>query len=160
MPSYTLDDVEEHFPIREVELNQATGNLWVGDFYGRKAELPKDMSHIVPSALLGRIYVALRSGEVVVSHPANFEAAKAKRPEIHPPPPTEFTEEQLKTDEVLRFFHYAHLPPKLAKISAPYAALALKTVTELPRCAERTKALNKLLEAKDCAVRANVYAEN
>lgn len=159
MPSYTLDDVAEHFHIREVELNQSTGRLWVGDLYGRKAELPKEMSHIIPSGLLGRIYVALKSGEVVVSHPANFEAAKTRKSEI-PPPPTEFTEEQLKTDEVLRFFHYAHLPPKLAKISAPYAALALKTVTELPRCAERTKALNKLLEAKDCAVRANVYTEN
>lgn len=159
MPSYTLDDVAEHFPIREVFTDNASGKLWVGDYYGRKALLLADMSNASHSALLGRIYVALKSGEQVISHPADFEAAKSAKPEIHPPP-AEFTPEQLKTDEVLRFFDYAHLPPKLAKISAPYAALALKTVTELPRCAERTKALNKLLEAKDCAVRANVYAEN
>ena len=159
MPSYTLDDVAEHFPIREAFKSAMDDFVWVGDDYGRKATLPKDMSYLQPRHLLGFVYVALKSGDVVISTQHDFEQAKRSIPAVYPPA-AEFTPEQLKTDEVLRFFHYAHLPPKLAKISAPYAALALKTVTELPRCAERTKALNKLLEAKDCAVRANVYAEN
>ena len=159
MPSYTLDDVAEHFPIRDAYRSATSGELTVGDHCGRRAVLPEKMWHIHPEALPGHVYVALKDGEVVISTKRDFELAKRRDPAGFPPA-AEFTPEQLKADEVLRFFHYAHLPPKLAKISAPYAALALKTVTELPRCAERTKALNKLLEAKDCAVRANVYAEN
>lgn len=37
--------------------------------------------------------------------------------EIHPPP-TEFTAEEIKLDDVLRFFHYGHLPPTL-QVAAP-----------------------------------------
>lgn len=159
MPSYTLDDVAEHFPIREVYRSAMNGELVVGDNCGRRAVLPEKLWHVNSEALPGFVYVALKDGDVVISTKHDFELAKRSLP-VGFPPAAEFTPEQLKTDEVLRFFHYAHLPPKLAKISAPYAALALKTVTELPRCAERTKALNKLLEAKDCAVRANIYAEN
>lgn len=32
--------------------------------------------------------------------------------EIHPAP-AEFSEEQLAADPILRYFHYAHLPPQL-----------------------------------------------
>ena len=75
--------------------------------------------------------------------------------EIHPAP-TEFNDTQLKEDPILRFFHYGHLPPKLQASSAPFCALAEHIVTTLPRNAERTVALRKLLEAKDAAVRANL----
>ena len=75
--------------------------------------------------------------------------------EIHPAPAM-FSEEQLSVDPILRFFHYAHLPPVLAGISEPFCTLALHMITVLPRNAERTVALRKLLEAKDCAVRANI----
>lgn len=62
-------------------------------------------------------------------------------------------------DNLLQFFRYDHLPPKLAEISAPFAALARLIVTDLPRNPERTVALRKLVEAKDCAVRAALYRE-
>ena len=75
--------------------------------------------------------------------------------EIHPPP-VEFTEEELATDHILRYFHYAHLPPGLAQISEPFCHLAKQIVRTLPRNPERTVALRKLLEAKDAAVRTNV----
>ena len=75
--------------------------------------------------------------------------------EIHPAP-TEFTEEQIAADAILRFFHYAHLPEKLKASSAPFCNLAMHIVATLPRNAERTVALRKLLEAKDAAVRANL----
>lgn len=68
------------------------------------------------------------------------------------PPPAAF-----RPDEILEYFEYAHLPEHLARVSAPFGELALAMVnpsTGLPRCAERTVALRKLLEAKDCAVRA------
>ena len=74
---------------------------------------------------------------------------------IHPAP-TEFTELQLSGDPILRFFHYRHLPEKLQAASAPFCKLAEHIVATLPRNAERTVALRKLLEAKDAAVRANL----
>lgn len=74
---------------------------------------------------------------------------------IHPAP-TEFTADQLATDPILRYFHYSHLPPVLQAASKPFCDLAHHIVGTLPRNAERTVALRKLLEAKDAGVRANV----
>jgi hypothetical protein len=74
---------------------------------------------------------------------------------IHPPP-VEFTVEEMKTDDALRFFHYAHLPEKLQAVSRPFAEHARRLIDTLPRCPQRTIALNKLIEAKDAAVRALV----
>lgn len=75
--------------------------------------------------------------------------------EIHPAP-AEFAEDQLTADPILRYFHYSHLPPVLQSTSANFCNLAKYIVGNLPRNAERTVALRKLLEAKDAAVRANV----
>ena len=75
--------------------------------------------------------------------------------QIHPAP-IEFSAGQLSADPILRYFHYAHLPPVLQATSAPFCQLAHHIVTTLPRNAERTVALRKLLEAKDAGVRANV----
>lgn len=74
---------------------------------------------------------------------------------IHPAP-TEFSIEQLTQDHILRYFHYRHLPERLQAASKPFCDLANHIVETLPRNAERTVALRKLLEAKDAAVRANV----
>lgn len=54
---------------------------------------------------------------------------------------------------MLRYFRFAHLPPHLAATSAPFAELATRLVVDLKPGPERTVALRKLLEAKDCAVR-------
>jgi len=59
-------------------------------------------------------------------------------------------------DPIEQFFVYEHLPPHLAEVSKPFAELAQQIVTILPRNAERTVALRKLLESKDCAVRARL----
>lgn len=72
---------------------------------------------------------------------------------IHPSP-SEFTAEEVSTDNVLRFFHYSHLPDVLKARSKPFCDLARQIVDTTPRNAERTVALRKLLEAKDAAVRA------
>jgi hypothetical protein len=76
---------------------------------------------------------------------------------IHPAP-TEFSEAQVGIDPILHFSHYAHLPEKLKATSRLFFMLASTLVTTLPRNAERTVALRKLLEAKDAAVRANLPA--
>lgn len=75
--------------------------------------------------------------------------------QIHPSP-TEFSAQQLTDDAILRYFHYAHLPAVLQASSKPFCDLARHIVETLPRNAERTVALRKLLEAKDAAVRSNV----
>jgi hypothetical protein len=58
------------------------------------------------------------------------------------------------TVALLRYFAYSHLPARLQRISRPYAELAERMVDMLPPIAETTVCLRKLLEAKDCAVRA------
>lgn len=65
--------------------------------------------------------------------------------------------ETLETDSMLQFFECEHLRADLRPISRPFGALAIDLVRMLPRNPERTVALRKLLEAKDCAVRAMLY---
>jgi hypothetical protein len=60
-------------------------------------------------------------------------------------------------DYLLQFFAYEHLPPHLQAISKPFGDLAHKIAETLPSNPERTMALRKLLEAKDCAVRAHLF---
>jgi hypothetical protein len=61
------------------------------------------------------------------------------------------------TDKLLQFFAYAHLPEVLQEISKPFGDLAEHIVATLPSNPERTVALRKLMEAKDCAVRARLF---
>ncbi len=65
--------------------------------------------------------------------------------------------ETAAADPMLQFFGWAHLPPHLQAVSRPFGELAEQIVRDLPRNPERTAALRKLLEAKDCAVRALIY---
>jgi hypothetical protein len=57
-------------------------------------------------------------------------------------------------DEILRFFDYSHLPHHLQQVSQPFHSLAFQILTSVPECEQRHLALVKLLEAKDCTVRA------
>jgi hypothetical protein len=68
--------------------------------------------------------------------------SESPRVELHP-----------ATAQVLRFFAFEHLPPKLQEISQPFHELAERVAHELDG-PEATVCLRKLLEAKDCAVRA------
>lgn len=58
------------------------------------------------------------------------------------------------TAALLRYFAFDHLPERLQGVSRPFALLAADLVDTLPPGPEVTVALRKLLEAKDCAVRA------
>lgn len=60
------------------------------------------------------------------------------------------------TDPMLQFFKWKHLPPALQLASKPFAVQAAHMVKTTPRCPERTAALRHLMEAKDCAVRAQL----
>lgn len=104
--------------------------------------------------------VSLRAGWLTLKGrqliaPETFSTEGESTMSIHPAP-TEFTAEQLAADPILRYFHYSHLPAILQNSSRPFCDLARQLVEALPRNAERSVALRKLLEAKDAAVRANV----
>lgn len=80
------------------------------------------------------------------------------------------------TEALLRHFRYDHLPPHLQRVSRPFCELAhalattevdveqpshLDELAELPLDGpELSVALRKLLEAKDCAVRAALDDED
>lgn len=68
------------------------------------------------------------------------------------------TESETKppAEPILQFFEYAHLPENLRDVSVKFYHLAHDIVGVLPRNAERTVALRKLLESKDAAVRAAI----
>ena len=59
------------------------------------------------------------------------------------------------TEELLNYFEYTHLPEHLQKISKPFCTLANQMADELDG-PELTAGLRKLLEAKDCMVRAAI----
>jgi hypothetical protein len=62
-------------------------------------------------------------------------------------------------ESMMQFFKYEHLPPHLQEVSKPFAMLAQGMIETLPRNAERSAGLRKLLEAKDCAVRAKLFVD-
>ena len=53
----------------------------------------------------------------------------------------------------IKYFAFAHLPPKLQAVSKPIGELAEKLETLLPDGPEKSAGMRKLLEAKDCFVR-------
>lgn len=57
------------------------------------------------------------------------------------------------TEAILQHFAYDHLPPHLREVSEPFARLAHDMAGRLDG-PELTVGLRKLLEAKDCMVRA------
>lgn len=63
------------------------------------------------------------------------------------------------SDPIMQFFAFDHLPEPLRTVSKPFSDLATWVYDTLPRCAERTVALRKLLEGKDAAVRAALSRE-
>lgn len=55
---------------------------------------------------------------------------------------------------IMRFFEYGHLPDSVQPVSVKVADLAAWMDNDLPDGAEKSAGLRKLLEAKDCFVRA------
>lgn len=57
---------------------------------------------------------------------------------------------------IMKYFEYAHLPAKLQEISEPICNLAQAMDAVLPDGPEKSAGLRKLLESKDCFVRAKL----
>lgn len=60
---------------------------------------------------------------------------------------------------LIKYFKSMHLPKPLQRVSLLCHGLALEMDAELPESAEKLAGLRKLLEAKDCFVRAKLDAE-
>lgn len=56
--------------------------------------------------------------------------------------------------QLARYFEFEHLPEDLQAVSRPCGLLAAGMIDNLPDGPELTTGLRKLLEAKDCFVRA------
>lgn len=61
-----------------------------------------------------------------------------------------------KFKKTIEFFEYRHLPEHLQKISKPVGDLAFKMDDIIEDCPEKSAGMRKLLEAKDCFVRAGL----
>ena len=57
---------------------------------------------------------------------------------------------------IMKYFEYSHLPEKLQDVSSGICVLAARMDADLPPSAEKSAGLRKLLEAKDCFVRAAI----
>lgn len=55
---------------------------------------------------------------------------------------------------MMQYFEYKHLPENLQEVSKPFGELAKKIFEQPWHNPETEACLRKLLEAKDCAVRA------
>lgn len=60
------------------------------------------------------------------------------------------------TNQIMKYFAFEHLPPHLQEVSRPIGELAKAMDETLPDGDEKTQGLRKLLEAKDCFVRAKL----
>jgi hypothetical protein len=59
----------------------------------------------------------------------------------------------------IKYFAYAHLPEHLQAVSKPIGELAEQFESSLPDSPEKSAGMRKLLEAKDCFVRAALEAK-
>lgn len=57
---------------------------------------------------------------------------------------------------IIKYFAYEHLPAHLQEVSKPIGDLARQMDETLPDGPEKSAGLRKLLEAKDCLVRAKL----
>ena len=74
-------------------------------------------------------------------------------------PKKQFEDAYFKIDNedpspIMKYFKYSHLPEHLQEVSRFIGLLAMRMDTVLPGSAEKSAGLRKLLEAKDCFVRA------
>ncbi len=70
------------------------------------------------------------------------------------------TDQVNKENPIMQYFAYAHLPAPLKNVSMVLAHTAKLLNEQLPDGPEKSTALRKMLEAKDCFVRSAIGAPN
>lgn len=67
----------------------------------------------------------------------------------------DWSDRHASTRHIMQYFAFGHLPPgPLRSTSARFSELAIDLVSHLPDGPELSAGMRKLLEAKDCCVRA------
>lgn len=140
-------------------LGYYTGDL-DGDFGPKTERAVKAFQRdhgLTPDGIAGQLtWTALRADRPETEEPSaptdQVDTGETPTP-TDPIPPSEMEE------PMLRWFAHAHLPNHLKAPSRIVGDAAHELVRLLPRSAERTVALRKLLEGKDAAVRAAVDAQ-
>lgn len=74
-------------------------------------------------------------------------------------PNTDPTIDEIAVEPMLQLFRHQHLPPPLKSVAQSFAMLARKIVHDAGRNPERSAALRKLREAKDCACTALLWKD-
>ena len=100
---------------------------------------------------VGGYYVLYKDGYESFSPPEAFESGYSLIKDENTV--GEMAEPQ-RTNPIMKFFAYGHLPENLKAVSKPYSDMAEHLDGVLPDSAEKSVALRKLLESKDAAVRA------
>lgn len=59
-------------------------------------------------------------------------------------------------NEIMKYFEYTHLPTHLQAVSKAIGDVANQMDKDIPDSIEKSAGLRKLLEAKDCLVRASL----
>lgn len=59
-------------------------------------------------------------------------------------------------ERMMKWLSYEHLPPEVQEIVQTYHNVGMFICHTIPAGPERTVALRKLVESKDCAVRASI----
>jgi len=95
---------------------------------------------------------------------SRYDAAKirsviAEFEETHWAPASVPSAPSAQHDAIMQFFAFEHLRPEFQETSRMFANLAYWIEANLPRNAERSVALRKLLESKDAAVRAKLIRD-
>lgn len=62
----------------------------------------------------------------------------------------------MNENPIMKYFTFEHLPDHLQAVSKPIGELARAMDQSLPDGPEKSAGLRKLLEAKDCLVRASL----
>lgn len=62
----------------------------------------------------------------------------------------------MSENPIMKYFAFEHLPEHLQAVSKPIGELARAMDQSLPDGPEKSAGLRKLLEAKDCLVRASL----
>jgi len=63
----------------------------------------------------------------------------------------------LHSHGILQFFAYEHFPPETHEVGRMFGELAQWIEASIPSNMQKWSALEKLLESKDCAVRALLF---
>lgn len=145
----TMSDVIRHVTARTCPLDPETGT-----FQSTIAEAAfQEAVHqgLCQDLASGRIAFQ----QVLQAHNAAEDRSKAEYAAFCEEREAESFEDLAKEEPIMKFFAYAHLPEHLRDVSRQFAGVA-KMILFLPRNAERTTALRKLLESKDCAVRSRL----